>query len=456
MTRYFICALSLSCLLIPSLTQANVWTVPGLDSINAVAVDWNSANPGVVVIKDNQVVHVAFTGGETVLAGQWPHLEGFVEGFGQQAMFSHPLGVAVDQKGNVYVADTSNDRIRRIHANTKIVTTIAGSSKRGFVDGKRSAAQFDMPNGIAVNSDGNLIVADTGNDRIRLVDAKSGEVRTLAGGEEGFADGDLEHARFNSPRSVAIDRDGAIIVADACNQRIRRIDLKSGWVSTLAGSTRGFVDGYGEEAQFNYPTGVAVDNDGKIIVADSYNERIRYLDPQTKQVVTIAGTGDAINTDGPRAQAEFVRPTRVATWPTGGTFVVQFDGQLRFIAPEDKAEPALVALSKTSLVVKYNPLAHSLEITGEPQTQTLLKEIDTEFRTRRETMEQLLIALKGIGRDHQSRVANRLGSLPRELGDELARLVGFNSNRLAPLNLSMSEFRLRLARDSRRLLGAAF
>jgi len=200
---------------------------------------------------------------------------GFANGAGTWARFNYPTGVAVDSAGNVYVGDEGNHRIRKITAaKVLVVSTIAGSATAGFRDGTGTSARFHTPHGMAVDSSGNVYVADDDNHRIRKITA-AGVVSTLAGsGTGGHRDGTGTAAQFNRPYGVALDTSGNVYVADSHNHRIRKITA-AGEVSTIAGSgTGGHRDGTGTSAQFNNPRGVAVDTSGNLYVADMGAQRI--------------------------------------------------------------------------------------------------------------------------------------------------------------------------------------
>ena len=211
----------------------------------------------------------------TTLAGSGS--EGSVDGTGIAASFKYPKGVAVDSIGNVYAADQGNHKIRKI-TSIGVVSTLAGSGAGGSVDGTGIAASFYYPKGVAVDSIGNVYVADGGN-KIRKI-TPSGVVSTLAGsGSEGSVDGTGIAARFSYPQGVAVDSIGNVYVACNGNHKIRKI-TPSGVVTTLAGSgSLGSVDGTGIAASFIYPMCVAVDSIGNVYVADGGN-KIRKITPQ--------------------------------------------------------------------------------------------------------------------------------------------------------------------------------
>jgi sugar lactone lactonase YvrE len=249
---------------------------------------------------------------------------GSVNAPGAAARFEGPSAVAVDASGNIYVADTVNDTVRKISTGGA-VTTLAGSAGlAGNANGTGPTARFNAPSGIAVDSFGNVYVADTGNNTIRKV-TPSGAVTVLAGtaGTTGNSNGNGSSAKFNTPTGLAIDGSGKIYVADTGNNALRQVTA-SGSVTTLVGSTgiAGSTDGMALLASFSSPQGVAVDNAGIVYVADTGNNTLRVYTPSTGAVSTLAGTaGVSGSVDGTGPSASFDAPTGVATNNTGDIFV---------------------------------------------------------------------------------------------------------------------------------------
>jgi len=194
-------------------------------------------------------------------------------GTGTAANFDMPYGVAVGNDGTIYVADKNNNRIQK-RTTAGVVTTLAGGTF-GLADGTGIAAKFNFPLGVAVDAAGNVFVADTSNNRIRKI-TPTGVVTTFAGSTSGFQDGTGTNAKFKRPYGVAVDASGNVFVADTENNRIRKI-TSTGIVTTLAGSTQGFADGNGTVAKFDSPRSLAVDATGNIFVADTDNYRIRKI-----------------------------------------------------------------------------------------------------------------------------------------------------------------------------------
>jgi sugar lactone lactonase YvrE len=222
---------------------------------------------------------VSAEGKVTALAGS--SSAGSQDGQGTQAFFRTPANVAIDKDGNVYVADTSNHRIRKVTPDGN-VTTFAGSPGSdvvsGYNDGPAAEAQFKSPAGIAVDGSGNVYVADTGNHCIRLI--ANGQVTTLAGSPTpGKGNGKGKAASFNFPNDVAVDSVGNVFVADSANHLIRKI-TPDGAVTTIAGAGQpGYTDGPAAQAQFRLPQGITVDSKGIIYVADTGNNCIRKITP---------------------------------------------------------------------------------------------------------------------------------------------------------------------------------
>lgn len=187
--------------------------------------------------------------------------------------FQDPYGVCIDTNGILYVADTYNFKIKKVTPQG-VVTTFAGSTN-DYQDGQGTSAAFSYPEGICVDASGNVFVADYRNQRIRKI-TPTGYVSTVAGSTIGYQDGDGATAQFNYPAGIAVDSLGNLYVAEEYNHTIRKIDT-NGVVSTFAGTTHGYLDGPATVAKFNQPCGVYVDASDIIYVADQSNSRIRKI-----------------------------------------------------------------------------------------------------------------------------------------------------------------------------------
>ena len=215
-----------------------------------------------------------------------------------------------------------------------IVVTLAGDGVAGVRDGDASRSRFSDPFGVAIAQDGTIYVSDAGDSqRIRRL-SPDGVVSTLAGGERGFSDGVGLAARFSTPSGLAVDAAGTLYVADTGNNAVRRI-APDGTVSTVAGDgTAGYRDGPGAQAQFNGPVGVAVDAGGRVLVADTYNDRIRAIAPDGA-VVTLAGGAQSGAADGDAAGAQFNTPCGVAVDSAGTIYIADTgNGLIRSISPD--------------------------------------------------------------------------------------------------------------------------
>lgn len=260
--------------------------------------------------------------GKPVVAGDDDSSEG-------EARFNLPRGIAGDAAGNVYVADTANNTIRKITPDRAVSTLAGKAGVPGSADGAADAARFYYPTGVAADGDGNVYVADETTMSIRKI-APDGTVSTLAGaGLAGSADGSGNAARFNRPHAVAVDGAGNLYVADMNNHTIRRI-TPAGLVSTFAGTAgvAGSADGSGAAASFNHPSGVAVDGAGNVYVADTDNSTIRKITP-AGVVSTLAGTaGVSGSADGNGAAAGFDHPGGVAVDTLGNVYVADTNNHL--------------------------------------------------------------------------------------------------------------------------------
>ena len=231
-----------------------------------------------------------------------PALHGDSLGDGGSALKARlvtPVGLARDAQGNIYIAERGAHRIRRVDARTGVITTIAGTGEAGFAGEGTAAttARFTQPDGLIVDRDGNLIIADPFNHRIRKLDQRSGIITTVAGtGEAGFSgDGGLATAaQLNGPFGISLDRNGVLYIADTENHRIRRVDPATSRISTVAGN--GVWDFAGDGgpatgASFARPHLVVADGDSAVLIGDSFNFRIRQLNLRSGIIRTIAGIG---------------------------------------------------------------------------------------------------------------------------------------------------------------------
>lgn len=281
-------------------------------------------------------------------------------------------GITLDGAGNLYVADRGGNTIRKVTPQGE-VSTLAGSGDRGYVDGKGTEAKFHFPEDLVFAPDGNLYVADSYNNRIRKV-SLAGDVSTLAGSTDGKADGPVGEAKFSLPGGITVDSAGTFYVTDN-NVKIRKIadgtvstyptqfygnrgmsvgpdgklyfttnvnyintvkviDPKSGDFSVLAGKGEaGYADGKGDKALFTGPSGIVVDPQGTAFVVDSDNHRIRRITADGT-VTTIAGS-TAGSADGPGADAKFKNPVGIARDAAGNLYVTDTgNGAIRKLTPK--------------------------------------------------------------------------------------------------------------------------
>src|SRR6267154_894741 len=298
-----------------------------------VALD--SAGNIYVSDRENHTIRKITPAGAVSTFAGTPNIFGSADGNGAAARFNLPEGVATDSADNVYVADEGNNTIRKITP-AGVVTTLAGRAGfSGGDDGIGAGARFDFPRGVATDSAGNVYVADTSNNTIRKI-TPAGAVTTLAGtaGFSGSSDGTGLAARFNLPRGIAADGAGNLYVAELVNNTIRKI-TPAGVVTTLAGTAGGVggADGAGAAASFNFPCSVAIDSASNVYVADG-NHTIRKITP-VGVVSTLAGTTGVIgSTDAAGAAASFNSPVGVATDSAGNVYMADTSNNtIRKITP---------------------------------------------------------------------------------------------------------------------------
>jgi len=293
---------------------------------SGISVD-SANNLYVADTSNNTIRKITSTGTVTTLAGLAGRT-GSVDGSATAARFEDPYALAVDAAGNVYVADATDHSIRKIASNGTTTTLAGKGGSFGSTDGTGSAARFRGPLGIAADSAGNVFVADTGNYTVRKITA-AGVVTTLAGtaGQIGSTDGTGTAARFSSPYGIAVDSAGTVYVVES-NAIVRKITA-TGVVTTLAGQagTNGFTDATGTAARFSVPFDIAVDGSGNLYVSDHGNHAVRKI-TSAGVVTTLAGSGSMGNTNATGTAASFKFPSGIAADSAGNVYLADTDNQV--------------------------------------------------------------------------------------------------------------------------------
>jgi streptogramin lyase len=250
------------------------------------------------------------------------------------AMLNEPYGIELDAEGNLFIVDRLNYCIRRVDATTRAISTIAGTGGKsgyGGDGGPATKALLVEPNGIALDGKGKLFIADVAGHRIRVVDLALGTIETLSGNGKGISAGDggpLKNATFNGPRAVAVHPDGSLFVVERNGHAVRRVDLKKGTVERYAGTGKRGYSGDGgpaRDATFDGPKEIDIDREGNVFLVDTENEVIRRVDAKTGIVTTIAGKGrtktPGLGDGGKPTEATLGRPHGVVVAPDGAVYI---------------------------------------------------------------------------------------------------------------------------------------
>jgi DNA-binding beta-propeller fold protein YncE len=265
-------------------------------------------------------------------------VEGFKDGNRKVALFRSPEGIVADKKGNLFITEYGSSIVRKIDSKGNVTLFAGQPLKTGFQDGKASESLIDRPHGIAVGANGDVFFCDMKNHSIRK-NSLDGMVSTVAGKntEKGIEDGLGENARFNQPEGIAINSKGELFIADTYNFTIRKIDI-NGLVSTFAGkgNQAGYADGKGKNARFNMPLGIAIDKNDNLYIADANydldsmqgNSLIRKIDTKGN-VSTFAGVREQNgHKDGKANKAIFNKPVGIAIGPDGSIFIADTEADL--------------------------------------------------------------------------------------------------------------------------------
>jgi len=291
-------------------------SVATFDKPTGLAID-NDGNIYVTEYGNHTIRKITPAGIVSTLVGGF---NGFADGTGTNARLFRPSDIIMGVDGYLYVADKYNNRIRKVSLSGE-VTTLAGSTS-GFADGMGTNAKFDKPSGLTTDTAGNIYVADMDNERIRRI-TPAGVVTTLAGGTEGYDDGIGAEAQFRGPTGIVLINNNILMVTDEFGRTIRRVTL-NGVVSVFAGNgVSGSSDGNGTSSTFGVPNGIALDNEGNLLVSDRSEDNIRQISTSA-EVTTIAGTRTAGNNDGIATEATFYEPAGMVVDVDGTIYVADY------------------------------------------------------------------------------------------------------------------------------------
>ncbi len=373
----------------------------------------DSANNTIRKITPNAVV--------TTFAGI-PGVSGFTNGPGSSAMFDNPSDIAIDANDNLYVADSFNNQIRKITPDA-IVTTFAGNTTSGSSNGVGTAASFFGPQGITIDAAGVLYVTDSENNTIRKITTTT-NVTTLAGtaGTLGSADGTGAAARFNGPRGITVDNLGNIFVSDFYNHTIRKI-TPEGITTTYAGSAgeHGSTDGIGNAARFYEPSGIEIDNSGNLYVADNRNYCIRKISPQQNVTTLVGDNTSAGEIDGQNDAARFIFLDSIASGANGDFFITSHYKvrQLQFVNIQTISNTVplnLAAGSTVSSIISINSITGTIVDLDVKLniSQEWVSELNVYLQSPSGTTVELFTAVGSAGNNFTDTI----------LDDEAAKIIG--------------------------------
>jgi trimeric autotransporter adhesin len=308
---------------------------------------------------------VAATGIITTVAGNGKAGYSGDDGPAINAELYTPQGVALDSSGNIYIADSQNNRIRKVAAATGVISTVAGNGTVGYSgDGMLAVnAELNGPSGVGLDASGNIYIADSKNNSIRKVTVSTGILTTFAGSGTAGYNGDAQpatSAELNGPQSLVVDKYGNVYVADTLNNRIREVGL-AGKITTVAGTGAAGYAGDSEQAntaKISGPMGLAMDTSGKLFFADAGNMRIREVTIYTGVITTVAGNGTAglFGDDGLAASAELNRPNGMAVDASGNLYTTDSRNNRVRVVGEDKTKTSAAAVAPLSITT---PMADS-------------------------------------------------------------------------------------------------
>jgi len=294
-------------------------------------------------------------------------------GLATSATLFHPFSVAVDTGGNLYIADRNNNRIRKVDKSTGNISTIAGLGTGAYSgdNGLASAAELFYPIDIVGDGKGNLFIADQNNNVIRKIVIGTGVITTVAGKGSGAYSGDgglATSAELFYPTGIAVDTSGNLFIADEGNSAIRKVSKSNGLISTLAGDGNGAYtgdNGAASLAELNNPTGLALDAAGNIFIADQFNNVIREINASTGKITTIVGDGTAAYAgDGaPAISAELNYPSGVAIDLSGNLFIADYaNNRIRMVSASTLTGTKGMSFNSNSFTVYPNPALGSISI----------------------------------------------------------------------------------------------